>query len=237
VTTSYRPRVVTRWLRLPLWLLFAGSALATAFFVADVHTARQERAALDHGYHTTAVIATGWNGGPSVPLSYPDPQTHQVVRTSTYVWNDALRPKRVGTVDIDVSRTDPKRVRIAGDRFPAATNVPSYLSFIAIPLVVWLARRRTIRTTERLMASPAQVYAMEASITRGLLQLHPRLQLFPLDAPNGSRPVCEVPVIDRRVRKGTFPVEVKGTPRPSGRVVARAADGEILWPSGRALLR
>jgi hypothetical protein len=237
VTRSHRPRVVIKWLRLPLWFLFAGSALATTFFVADVRTARQERALLDHGYHTTAYIAAGWNGGPSVPLAYENPQTHQVVRTSTYVWNDALRPKRVGTVDIDASRTDPKEVRIAGDRFPAATNVPSYLSYIAIPLAVWLARRRTIHATERLMASPAQAYAMEASMTRGLFQLHPRLRLFPLDVPNGSRPVCEVPIIDRRVRKGTFPVEVKGTPRASGRVVARAADGEILWPSGRALLR
>jgi hypothetical protein len=91
---------------------------------------------------------------------------------------------------------------------------------------------RTIHATERLVASPAQAYAMEASMTRRLFQFHPRLQLFPLDAPNGTRPVCEVPIIDRRVRKGTFPVEVKGTPRASGRVVARAADGEILWPSG-----
>ena len=237
MTRSHRPRVVIRWLRLPLWVLFAGSALATTFFVADLRTARQERAVLDHGYHTTAYIGMDWNGGPSVPLSYENPQTHQLVRTSTYVWNDALRPKRAGTVDIDASRTDPSEVRIAEDRFPAATNVPSYLSYIAIPLVVWLARRRTIRVTERLMASPAQAYAMEASMTRGLFQLHPRLRLFPLDVPNGSRPVCEVPVIDRHVRKGTFPVEVKGTPRASGRVVARTADGKILWPSGRALLR
>jgi hypothetical protein len=96
---------------------------------------------------------------------------------------------------------------------------------------------RTIDATERLMATSAQAYAMQASMTRGMFQLHPRLQLFPLDAPSGSRPVCEVPLIDRRVRKGTFPVEVKGTPRASGRVVARVADGEILWPSGRALLR
>jgi hypothetical protein len=237
VTRSHRPRAVTGWLRLPLWFLVGGSALATTFFVADVRTARQERAVLDHGYHTIAYIAAGWNGGPSVPLTYENPQTHLVVRTSTYVWNDALRPKSVGTVDIDASRTDPKRVRVAGDRFPAMTNVPSYLSYIAIPLVVWLARRRTIHATERLMASAPQAYAMEASMTRGLLQMHPRLQLFPLDAPPGSRPVCEVPLIDRRVRKGTFPAEVKGTPRASGRVVARAADGEVLWPTGRALLR
>lgn len=235
--SSHRPTVVIRWLRLPVWFLFAGSALATTFFVADVRTARHERAVLDHGYHTTAYIAADWNGGPSVPLTYENPQTHQVVRTSTYVWNDALRPTRVGAVDIDASRTDSKRVRIAGDRFPATTNVPSLLFWIAIPLVVWLTRRRTIHATERLMASPAQAYAMEASMRRGLFQLHPRLQLFPLDAPDGARPVCRVPIIDRRVRKGTFRVEVKGTPRAAGRVVARAADGEILWPSGRALLR
>ena len=237
MTRSHRPTVVTRWLRLPLWFLVAGSTLATSFVVADVRTARQERTVLDHGYRTTAYIGTGWNGGPSVPLTYENPQTHQVVRTSTYVWNDALRPKRAGTVDIDASRTDPKEVRVAGDRFPATTNVPSYLFWIAIPLVVWLTRRRTTRATERLMASPAQAYAMEASMSRGIFQLHPRLQLFQLDVPNGPRPVCEVPIIDRRVRRGTFPVEVKGTPRASGRVVARAADGEILWPSGRALLR
>lgn len=237
MTRSHRPRVVIRWLRLPLWFLVAGSALATAFVVADVHTARQERAALDHGYHAIAYIGTGWNGGPSVPLTYENPETHEVVRTSTYVWNDALRPKRMGPVDIDASRKDPRYVRIAGDRFPATTNLPSLLTYIAIPLVVWLARQRTIRATERLVASPAPAYAMEASMTRRLFQFHPRLQLFPLDAPNGTRPVCEVPVIDRRIRKDTFPVEVKGTPRASGRVVARAADGEILWPSGRALLR
>lgn len=233
---THRLPVVIRWLCLPLWLLLGGSVLAIALFGADVRTARHERAALDHGYHTTADIDTAWSGGPSVPLSYENPETHEVVRTSTYVWNDALRPRRVGTVHIDASRTDPKEVRIAGDRFPATTNVPSYLSWIAIPLLVWLARRRTIRATERLMASPAQTYAMDASMTRASFQLHPRLQLFPLDVPVGSRPVCEVPVIDRRVRKGRFPVEVKGTPRASGRVVARGADGQVLWPSGRALL-
>ena len=220
-----------------MWFLLAGSALASAFFVADVRTARQERTVLHHGYHTTAYVGMSWNGGPSIPLAYEHPQTHRVVRTSTYVWNDALRPKRVGTVDIDASRTDPKRVRIAGDRFPATTNVPSLLFWIAIPLVVWLTRRRTIHATERLMASPAQAYTMEASMTRGFLQMHPRLQLFPLDAPNGSRPVCQVPVIERRVREGTFRVEVKGAPRASGRVVARAPAEEVLWPSGRALLR
>lgn len=237
MTRSHRPRVVVRWLRLPLWFLVAGSALMTAFVLADVHTARQERAVLDSGYHLTASIGTGWDGGPSIPLTYEHPQTHKVVRTSTYVWNNALRPARAGTVDIDASRTDPRDVRIAGDRFPPTTNVPSLLTYIAIPLLVWFARMRSIHATERLVASPAQAYAMEASMTRRLFQFHPRLQLFPLDAPNGTRPVCEVPVIDRRVRKGTFPVEVKGTPRSSGRVVARAADGEILWPSGRALLR
>jgi hypothetical protein len=237
VKRTHRPLVVMRWLRIPLWFLFAGSALATALFVGDVHTAREERAALDHGYHVTASIDTGWSGGPSVPLSYENPQTHQVVHTSTYVWNDTLRPKRVGTVDIDASRTEPNEVRVAGDRFPETTNVPSYLSWIAISLVIWLARRRTVHATERLMASPAQTYAMDASMTRASFQLHPRLQLFPLDAPKGSRPVCEVPVIGRRVRNGRFPVEVKGAPRASGRVVARTADGEILWPSGRALLR
>ena len=236
MTRSHRPLVVMRWLRIPLWFLLAGSALATALFVADVRTARQERAALDEGYHTTAYIDTGWNGRSTVPLSYENPQTHEVVRTSTYVWNDTLLPKHVGAVDIDASRTDPKDVRIAGDRFPATTNIPSYLSWIALALIVWLARRRTIHATERLMASPAQAFAMEASTRRGPFQLHARLQLFPLDVPNGSRPACEVSVIDRRVRNGTFPVEVKGTPRAFGRVVARTADGEILWPSGRALL-
>ena len=156
MTRSHRPRVVIKWLRLPLWFLVAGSALTTTFVLADAHTASQERAVLDHGFHTTAYIGTGWNGGPSIQLTYEHPQTHEVVRTTTYVWNDALRPKRVGTVDIDASRTDPRDVRIAGDRFPATTNVPSLLTYIAIPLAVWLARRRTIHTTERLVESPAQ---------------------------------------------------------------------------------
>lgn len=236
MSNNRRPPVVARWLRIPLWFLLAGSALAALLFLSDVRTAQQERAHLDNGYHLTALIDPSWDGRSSVPLTYTHPQTHEVVRATPYVWNDSLPPKRVGAVYIDVSRLDPKDVRIAGDRFPATTNIPSYLPWVALPLIVWVTRRRTIRTTEELMASAAPAYAMEATLSRGPFQLRPRLQLFALDTIGRSQPTCRVSLIDRHLEAGTFTVEVKGTPRAFGRVVARTAEGEILWPSGRGLL-
>jgi hypothetical protein len=68
---------------------------------------------------------------------------------------------------------------------------------------------------------------------------HVVLDLYPLDAPASASPLCSVPLI----HSGAVPlgrsvvVEVKGAPRPLGRLVSRIGDGTILWPRGRASWR
>lgn len=137
---------------------------------------------------------------------------------------------------LEVSRSDPEDVVIAGDRFPATVNIASYAPWVLFPFLVWTARRWTLRRTERLMAreAPAHLLMARASPPRRWGRRW-RLHLYPLDAGAAGRPVCTVPLIEAPGRPGWFPVEVKGAPRPYARVVARHPDGDVLWPSGRAL--
>ena len=237
MSRSRRPKPVRRWVRVPLWWLVVGGGLSALLFWSDVSDARYDRTTLDNGYHLTARIDPAWDGERTVPLTYDHPETHEVIVTDTYVWIDELVPKRAGVVGIDVARDDPDYVAIAGDRYPAEAGLSGYVPFVVFPLAFWFARVRTLRLSEALMASQAQTYAMTAKTMKRRVQWKPRLYLFPLDATESDDYVCRVPLVDRRSPKGVFTVEVKGTPRPSGRVIARTRDGEIMWPAGRALLR
>jgi hypothetical protein len=66
----------------------------------------------------------------------------------------------------------------------------------------------------------------------------PVLHLWGVDAAAGAEAICAVPVITTGglpIGTHAFPVEVKGSPRSLGRVVARAG-GTVLWPSARCLI-
>ncbi|MDX6287954.1 MAG: hypothetical protein QOG53_3439 [Frankiales bacterium] len=81
-------------------------------------------------------------------------------------------------------------------------------------------------------------YAMTAAIAPPrLLGRRCELSLYPLDAADGSPAICAVSVMTTHglpLVTHRFPVEVKGSPRPFGRLVARAGD-VVIWPTSRAM--
>ncbi len=234
-STSGRPRSLLSWLRLPLWLGCATTLLVVLLLLADVKGARDDRNTFDNGYHSTATIDTSWDGGRRIPLIYRNPRSGENIESSTYLWNDQLRPRGPGTVAIDIARNNPKDVRIAGDRFPAGANWPEYLPWWVLPFIVWRARIRTLRRSEELIESSTTTFRMTGLVSgpRGI-ERRWKLRLFALDSADMSNPICTVPLVGRPP-DGRLNLEVKGDPRPGGRVVARTLAGEILWPAGRAL--
>lgn len=120
---------------------------------------------------------------------------------------------------------------------PATANLLEYLPWTLLPFVIGAVRAWTVRATERLMASEAVGYVMVAATSPpGPWGLRGRLHLYPADAGPDTGAVCTIPLIDRPRRRSSFTVEIKGSPRPFARVVARRQpDGVVLWPSGRAL--
>lgn len=78
------------------------------------------------------------------------------------------------------------------------------------------------------------IFVLRAVRTEGR---RPRLSLYALDSPAFDRPLCTIPLLDTAgcPPPGVpFVVEVKGVPRPCARL-AVAADGRLLWTTGRAL--
>ncbi|HEX6597427.1 MAG TPA: DUF3592 domain-containing protein [Acidimicrobiales bacterium] len=237
MTGADRPDAVRRWVRNPLWWGLAALAFAGALFVADVVEAQRRDRRFDRGLRVTGTITAGWASGQDVEVVYRHPQTGEEVSATTVVWNADRLPDSAGPIPLEVSRSDPTDVVLAGDRVPATANLLEYLPWTLLPMVIWAVRVRTVRATEALMASSAVRYAMLAAASPpGRWGLRWRLHLYPADAGAGTPPVCTIPLVDRASRGATFPVEVKGSPRPFGRVVARRQDdGTELWPSGRAL--
>lgn len=231
-----RPTAVRRWLRRPLWWGAIAVALVGGLFFADVDAARSDERTFDQSYRVTGRVLPGWNGARDLDVAYRHPLSGVEVRASTYVWSMRLLPTRVGPVLLDVSRTNPTDVMVAGDRFPATVNLPGYAPLLLLPFLVWLLRCWTAWKTERLMASDIVAYAMTASAqSPGILGRRWRLHLYPLDAGPSAHSVCSIPLIAPLTTFGSIDVTVKGSPRPYGRVVARDSNGMVLWPSGRAL--
>lgn len=231
-----RPAVVRRWARRPLWWAAAATALSCVLFVADVNAARSSDRTYDDGYRVGGEVTSGWDGGRDVFVIYRHPATGELVDAATYVWDDSRLPTGPGPVALEVSRSDPKDVALAGDRFPATANLANYVPLALFPFFVWLIRRWTLRRTERLMASEAPAFLMQANASPpSWWGRRWHLRLYALDSGPAGRCVCTVPLVAAPSQVATFPVEVKGAPRPYARVVARCPEGEVLWPSGRAL--
>lgn len=211
-------------------------ALAGSLFVDDVNAARSSNRTYDGGYRVGGEVTAVRDGGRDVSVTYRHPATNAVVHTTTYVWDDARLPAGPGPVALEVSRTDPGDVVVAGDRFPATGNLADYAPWALFPPLVWFARRWTVRRTERVMASEGPAYLMQASASPpSWWGRRWRLHLYALDSGPVGRSVCTVPLIAEPSQLGSFTVEVKGAPRPYARAVARYPEGEVLWPSGRAL--
>jgi hypothetical protein len=170
-----------------------------------------------------------------VKVDYRHPVTHQRVRAPLYDHT----PEPGSRIRVVAENDDPMSIAVEGDiQLPLSTNAPLYGVFLFVACIPLLFRRFQIRRAERLAGSDATSFAMRGALFRSHFG-RAQLALYALDAPANAAPVCSVRVLTTALApqgQVVFPVEVKGSPRPLGRVVASFAD-EVLWPAGPALAR
>jgi hypothetical protein len=227
------PEPVGRHLRRPLlWLPVAIAAFGIAA-VTDAANARAWDEAYDRGFHLDAEVHA--DNGPEVLVSYANPLVGRVTEAELVLWS-AERPDVGERLRIDVDPDDPYLVVRAGDRYEPTLWV--YPLFAALPLVAFAIRSMGLHRVRSLAARPTAAFAMSGRLrVQGRRRRRVVLDLYALDAARGSRPLCSVPLLHTAglpLEGSPFLVEVKGSPRSFGRVVA-AVDGAILWPRGRAL--
>ncbi|HET6954135.1 MAG TPA: DUF3592 domain-containing protein [Acidimicrobiales bacterium] len=231
----------------PLLLVLAGAILAAAVMLVGAADARQDRRRAATALRVEGEVTGGSRRGDQIPVSYRNPVTGQEIEVAVHPAGAALLPGgdapdlRPGDrVDLEVAPDDPDAVRLAGDRLPWF-HPAAVLPFLVVPLMFWLLRRWSLRRTVRLVRSDGTSFAMLGAIAPSRpFHRAPVLHLYPLDAPAGAPPTCAVRVLTTAgcpVAGPAFPVEVKGVPRPLGRVAARAGPGDgVLWPAARAAL-
>ncbi|MBW3615679.1 MAG: hypothetical protein KY439_10285 [Actinobacteria bacterium] len=237
MTRRERPPAVTRHCNSTLWLPLATVAFFGWFFVTeDVPAAKPERLDAAEEVAVDGLVVATKPGG-AVEFRYLHPATDQTVTTEVYVWDRDLVPERGGRVRLLARRDDPLAAVAEGDVMPLHTNLVVYGAWLVGALLPPLMRRFAIRRTERLVAAPVPSFSMVAAVApRPGRRFRCDLHLYPLDATEGAPPLCSVPIlVTGQARLGTqvFPVEVKGSPRPLGSVVARRGE-LLLWPAGRA---
>ncbi len=230
-----RPLAVDRYRNSWAWLPVLVALPFAFFFAEEVGSARDNRR-LDprSELRTTGRVVADSRG--VLKIRYRNPITDQRVDAPMYTWTAS--PDEGDTVTIDVERDDPRSVNIAGDAFPLTTNVGLYVSYVALAAIPFLLRRLAVRRAQRLMSSSRTAFAMKGAIGPGRRWRRPLLHLYPLDASPGATPLCSVPLMSTgQAPVGvTLQVEVKGSPRPLGRVIART-QATVLWPASRALRR
>lgn len=230
-----RPVAVRRWARRPLLWVAASLALAGWLVYLDRQGVVDQNAQFSDGLRVTGVPTAEWDGGADLSVVYEHP-SGQLVRADTYVWHSELLGAPGEPVDLRVSGTNPTKVRVVGDEYEPS-NPLQYL-FFAVPFVLaWGARRWSLARSERLATSDAVAYQMRSvASSPGFWSWRWRVHLYALDSAPTTTPVCTAPLIEAPMDLGDRIVEVKGTPRPWGRVMLRDQEtGEVLWPSGRCL--
>lgn len=232
-----RSPAVRRYLWGPIvWPALALVTFGSFFVFEDLRWSRPHR--LDPE-RETPVVGTAVDDDGETKVRYRHPVTGQEVVAPLWVWDERHRPEAGDEVALVADNADPLSVDVAGDRFPVTENLLVYALWVVGASVPFVARRFAVWRTERLAASSAPTFAMAGTLVRSSVLGRCQLQLFALDAPQGGEPLCSVRVLTTAhapLAQRTFPVEVKGSPRPLGRVVAQTG-GVVLWPAGRALGR
>ncbi|MEO8692938.1 MAG: hypothetical protein ABI658_05440 [Acidimicrobiales bacterium] len=224
----------------PLRWLLAAIAAVVGFTVLGITDADYRNRPFDDALQASGVVAADYDGRSlKVPITYDNPLTEQQVQTTFHIANYGDVPERGSTIAIDVGRNNPRAIRIQGlavrrdeDRVELA-EVVALLSLGPL-LLRWFALRRARRLIDR----PDKSFVMTAALGAHRRGRRPLLHLYPLDSNPSASAVCVVPLAASYglpVGGEYFTVEVKGSPRPFGRVVARLESGEILWPAARAL--
>lgn len=237
--------IISAHLRRPLWWASLGVLAVVAASMLEA------RARIDYrGWLRSALPVQGTlvgstpNQGDDVEVRYVHPVTQQELSVSVYVWDDRLLPTSIGApVALLVDADDPGDVTVSGDHYPLQWQ-PILLwgaVVVGIPVLMAVMRVRGRRRLRELMGEAGPTFAMLGAIAPyGRLARRCDLHLWPLDARAGALSVCRVPLLTTGhlpVGGPAFEVEVKGAPRPLGRVVARdRSRGEVLMPSGIALV-
>jgi hypothetical protein len=237
VRPAGRPDAVRRFVRRPLWWALL-CLLVLGWIVADdaVGSWRTDQA-LDAGASATAEVDEILPGGGAVVVSFVDPGSGTPITTVAELWSVDPAPEPGDEVPIDIDRDDPTRVALAGDRRRPSASLGFALGLALVPVAVFAARAVGVRRTERLVAAPGPSFSMLGALrASGRLRPQVVLDCYALDTPLGGPPLCSVPLLHTgAVPLGrSYRVEVKGSPRPLGGVVARLGRGTMLWPRGRA---
>jgi hypothetical protein len=215
---------------------------AVAAFAVLLLTLDARQAAADNEPFASSVELTGTvtDANPDarvVDITYTD-AGGTTIAAASYIHGLVPFPATGDRVALEVSTREPTAVRLVDDRRTWHAELPLYGAGVLLALVFVASRQWHVRRLERLMASPAPSYAMLGAVSppAGLARRW-RLHLYALDAPAGAPPVCAVALVAvPSMPSGFLTVDVKGAPRPQGLVAVRA-DGEVLWPRGRALAR
>jgi hypothetical protein len=204
----------------------------TAVLLVLEHNHRQDEVAL----HTEGPFATGTIvsvARDETKASY----THEIVGPVVAQVDDGGAGEG-DRVDLAYDADDPYHVALA-DRQPRRDLTPwILLGAFVVTAGTCVGAQWTARRQRRLAADESTAFSMLAAIHTSRMSIVPRLSLYPLDSVVGERPVCTIRLADVRIGgpgNACFPVDVKGIPRPGGRVIVRCAD-TVLWPRGRALL-
>jgi hypothetical protein len=225
---------VARYERRPLLWVAAAAVLFVALVVVDASTSHAAQPHDDDVLVDAVVTGTRANGDLSV--RYRHPVTRQTIEVDVDVRRAALRPPTGSTVQLIASSNDPGDVDVRGDRAATTDVVWELLPFVALPLLVYGRRRWHRRRVEQLIGDGGTSFAMLGALGPPRAGgTHPMLSLYALDAAAGSPALCAVPVLLTHGAPfdSVLAVDVKGSPRPSGRVVVRHRDS-VLWPTGRA---
>lgn len=237
-----RPAPVLEHLRRPFrWLLviiaFLVLTLVLAEVAQDAEQRRRERSIVVEGTLLDRQVGDG-----RARVRYVHPVTEQELTVTIPVRERRRLPAEPGPVRLDADPIDPDGVRVDGDADPATGDLGWNLPYLVIPVLVWGRRRWGVWRTERLVGSAGPSFAMLGAVAPvGRRGRRTELHLWPLDAAAGSPSLCRVGLLATAhlpVGGGVFDVEVKGLPRPFGRLVARSPEtGGILWPAGAGLPR
>ncbi|MGH8775717.1 MAG: hypothetical protein ACRDWI_11260 [Jiangellaceae bacterium] len=235
-----RPDAARRFVRRPLWWVVIVAGATAWIFLDDLVSSSRVDQAFDDGPRAVADVDADYDGGAEVPVAFEHPMRQERIRAVMALSDIDRAPEPEAQVPIEISVDDPTRVTLVGDRHRATDSVGFELGLVALPLVFFLGRAIGVRRSERLMTAAGPSYSMTGVLrSTGRLRPHVAVDLFPLDAPAGGAALASVALLSTGgvPLERSYPVEVKGSPRPLGAVVARVADGTVLWPRGRASWR
>ena len=219
----------------PVWYSVLLLAVTLLLWGSARHDGHRQQDVYADGFAVEVHVADSYDGGDLVPVSYVHPLTG---RTETEVWLwRADGPEAGSDVGARVDRFDPHDVLLDTDEYPVTSVADLLLGVLLslIPAATVGLRMFAVRRLRRLASGNGPSFAMLAAISGTWpFGRRARLHLFPLDARPGTAPLCSVPLlVSVGLPAGSaFPVEVKGSPRPLGRVIVRHGN-DVLWPRVR----